>query len=260
MTTVGSAPPVTATGPCGWTPIYQCDTAALDELDADVADDLAAYAAELLWRRTGRMFGQCAVTVRPCSDDCRAGGSSVGPVRIDGQWTNAGCGCVGSCGCGSAPAQVTLPGPVAALVDVTVDGVSVPLDQFRIDNWTTVVWHDGTWPACQHLAGPADTGWTITYMYGRPLPVGGQIALGRLTAELAKACTGGPCQLPATATSIQRQGVNVQLPSLAELVDAGSLGMFDVDQWVASVQPGVATSYSPIRTPDLPELRVQTWP
>lgn len=254
--------PTVDAGPCGWQPTFACDTATFDQLDPAVQDVLTGYAAELLWRRTGRQYGTCDVTVRPCRDDCPAAtGGPWTPVRVAGVWTNVGgCGCQGACGCGGPVQEVTLPGPVMGVTQVVVDGQDVDLAVLRVDNEATLVRQDGEpWPTCQHMGDPAPGGWQITYQRGRPLPPAGRFALGTLVAELAKACEGQPCRLPRTATAINRQGVQVTLPQVESLAETGDWGLMEVDRWVASVQPGVLYGQPP-RSPDIPVMRRQTWP
>lgn len=258
-----ATPLVDVGGPCGWTAVYLCDTDAIDGLDAVVRDAVEAWAAEVLWRRTGRIYGECPTSVRPCRDDCpRLSAGGPWPTRTDVGWTNVGgCGCAGPCGCGGPAAQVTLPGPIGSVTAVWVDGAALPADAVRVDNWTTVVRQDGgTWPACQHMGDPAPGGWQVDYLYGLPVPDGGRVAYGALAAELAKACAGGPCRLPRAATNVARQGVTVTLPPPDLLAD-GTTGIPEVDMWVSSVQPDVMSSAGGAPwSPDLPPLRLQTWP
>src|SRR4029079_4332301 len=81
-----------------------------------------AVASDLLWNWTGKVFGVCEVTVRPCQSDCAGADSwrstywgrgplwdptfpSAGtgprgaapwfPVLVGGQWHNVYCGCAG---------------------------------------------------------------------------------------------------------------------------------------------------------------------
>ena len=259
-------PQLAVDGPCdGW----QLDPDACGDCDAfqgltqPQQEAVTAFAADVLWRRTGRRYGLCAVTVRPCRDDCPTYGAGW-PARLPGStsWTNSGCGCAGPCSCGGAVAQVTLPGPVWALTEVTVDGAPLPDLQaaVRVDNWTTVVRQDGLpWPRCQHLGDPAPGSWSISYQKGRPVPAGGRWVLSRLVCELAKACAGQPCQLPGTATNVTRQGVTVTLPPVDVLVTEGLWGLPDVDQWITAHSQAPVRA-RPIVTPDVPTGRVQTWP
>lgn len=268
MTAAPSIPRLDTVGPCDW-PVDGCDDC--DDyvgLDPQVQAMIDEVATGLLWARTGRVYGLCEVTVRPCRDDCATAASGPWwPSRADGEWVNRSvCGCPGACGCGSAPAQVTLPGPVAAIVDVVVDGVAIvsdgePAGVVRVDNYRHVVREDGeAWPACVHMGDPAPGGWSITYLHGAPVPPAGAWAAGALACELAKACAGSPCRLPRNVTSVVRQGVTVTRSDLDALVDAGRFGLYEVDLWVASAQPDVASHMLAPSTPDITPPRWQTWP
>ena len=262
------APSVGRDGPCtGW----ELDDDVCADCDAYVGlpgatqDALVDYAADVLWRRTGKRYGLCDVTVRPCRDDCPTAGPGL-PFRIPGSrdWSNGGCGCAGPCGCGGPLAQITLPGPVHALSSVIVDGVALdlvgPPPAVRVDNWMTAVRQDGgRWPTCVHLGDPPPGGISIGYQRGRPVPAGGRWALSRLVCELAKSCAGQPCALPGTATNVTRQGVTVSLPPVDVLVADGLWGLPDVDHWVAAVSQPDAVA-RPVVTPDVVVPRMQTWP
>ncbi len=96
--------------PCNWTVDHSC-CPNWDDFDASVQQRADEYATMVLWASTGRRFGLCEVTVRPCG---RFRGSSMpnwgwgamwdrggglwwpylGP---DGLWRN--CGCVNWCNC-----------------------------------------------------------------------------------------------------------------------------------------------------------------
>src|SRR3546814_10764299 len=81
-------------------------------------------AATYLWDWTGRKYGQCTLTLRPCRQQCYEGvstfwGGAGGPlaapftpVLIQGAWYNIGCGtCGDTCGC-STSQSLRLPGPI----------------------------------------------------------------------------------------------------------------------------------------------------
>lgn len=183
-------------------------------------------------------------------------------MRVDGAWVNvAGCGCVNACGCGTAAAQVTVPGPVARVNAIIVDGAALDPSAYRVDNYRHIVRQDGgRWPTCVHMGDPDPGGWTIDYGHGFPVPAGGRFAAGVLACELAKACSGQPCGLPRNVTSIVRQGVTVTRSDLDTLLDAGRFGLFEVDAWVASVQPSMPSHMLAVETPDVQPVRFQTWP
>jgi hypothetical protein len=94
-----------AVAPCSW-PLpegFDCQELDYHPLFDEIVDAATAY----LWNWTGKTFGLCDVTVRPCRRDCPearttyAGGSGVPhaafggrtafvPVLVAGEWHNVG--------------------------------------------------------------------------------------------------------------------------------------------------------------------------
>lgn len=255
--------------PCLWDVDAGC-SAEWATFDPAVQTRATKWATEMLWMLSGRRFGTCPVTVRPCQG-CSGqswqtygvmyqdgvGGSWV-PFLMDGQWSN--CGCVGTHAC-HPDSEVWLPGPVAAISEVTVDGVVVAADAYRVDDGNWLVRHDGgTWPRTQNLsrrAGAADT-FVVTYLRGTPVPEAGKIAAGALAVEFARACAGaGACRLPREAQSIIRQGVELQLVS----EDAADMltGVTEADQWLRAVNPGKLRQRPMVASLDVTAPRITTW-
>lgn len=267
------------TGPCQWPVSYdECGNgcAALDQLDDQARARIEQMAVEALWRWTNRVFGLCEISVRPCRQDCTeglstfwgsggSGGSPWRPTLIGGQWYNLTCQrCGDLCGCTDTPA-ISLPGPVASISEVLIDGQPLPPASYRVDNRRWLVRLDGgEWPTCQDMsAGPfqPDT-WQVTYARGLPVPVGGQIAAGLLACEFAKAlCNDQSCQLPRRVQTVTRQGVTVAMLDAFDDIDTGHTGIWMIDSWVASVTR--ARRGSTVRSPDVPaggRFRRVTWP
>jgi hypothetical protein len=162
-------------GPCDWPVSYaSCGSCeALTGMEESEQAEVEAMAAEFLWHWTGKVFGLCPVTVRPCRSDCTAGRSTFygsgpyadgsapwGPVLIQGEWFNLRCGQCASdgCSCSGATPSLLLPGPVAEITEVLIDGAVLSPDAYRVDNSSYLVRTDGGgWPACQDLASPADS-------------------------------------------------------------------------------------------------------
>lgn len=229
-------------------------------------------AAAYLWNWTGRSFGLCEVTIKPCKEECWDGQSSfngggpfgslnagpfgrVGPwtpVIINGNWYNIGCGsCGDTCGCGEETLKI--PGPIASVVGITEDGVVLDPSSYHVDNYRILVRTDGnSWPAC---------GLEITYMQGFEVPVGGQIAAGILACEFYKAaCRDATCSLPQRLQQITRQGVTAIVQENWNEMSEGKTGIWLVDSWIASiVKPKVMNST--VRSPDTasPKVRRTTW-
>lgn len=265
--------PVPGPAPCGWTIDTSCcpDWAGFD---IAVRERAEAWATQILWALTGRRFGACELTVRPCGPRCRdVGGWRAYPVVADGYGTGGllapyiregtwfNCGCVGACACRPA-CEAWLPGPVATVVEVTVDGVVIDPSAYRVDDRQWLVRTDGEcWPDCQDLdtSDPtADGTFFVTYTRGTPVPVAGQIAAGILACEFAKACAGADCRLPRNLVALSRQGVDIALPDPTDLIGQGLTGIADVDLWIRSVNPTRLTHRLRVWSPDMDYPRVRT--
>jgi hypothetical protein len=222
----------TVTGPCGtWDPIWCC---ALPTGSAAVTGTALQAATEVLWQASGQRFGLCTVTLRPCKRACAPPGwpqSSDGswprPILSAGEWTNLTCAaCLGGCSCTELQ-EALLPAPVYDVVEVKVDGSPLVTGSYRVDDDRILVRTDGgSWPSCQDLAA-ADTEpdtWSVTARFGEPVPVLGQQAVGELACEMARACLGEDCRLPANVASLVRQGVTIQFPEAQELAERGYFG------------------------------------
>ena len=258
-------------GPCNWPVSFTCvddwETVPLDVQAA--ATDWAKY---VLWALTGRRYGACPVTLRPCGPTCENSvgylaypvveGGSTGPWMLPwldgGVWRN--CGCSGGCSC-AATCEVVIPGPVAELSEVKVDGIVLAASAYRVDyvgNRTVLVRTDGgCWPQCQDMDVSTDEvgSFAITYKLGTPVPASGQIAAGLLAREFAKACQGQDCALPQQLASLSRNGVEVQVLDPTTGLDNGLTGIAQVDLWVRSVNPYRKAQRSRVYSPDLQPAR-----
>jgi hypothetical protein len=215
-----------------------------------------AWATQILDALTGRRFAQCPVNYRPCGPKCQGtfgyltwpvGSPSNGagvpwmvPFIDSGIWRN--CVCPGACSC-RARCEVPFPGPVAAVTEVKVDGLTLDPSAYRLDMYRGVpvlVRTDGLcWPECQDTElGPDDLGsFTIVYQPGEPLPLAGRTAAGMLACEFLKACQGQACALPQQLQSLTRNGVQVEIVDPASLLENGLTGVAMVDLWIRAVNP-----------------------
>jgi hypothetical protein len=263
------APVPTSSAPCGWTVDTTCcpDWDGATNTQRDRATQWATY---ILWALTGRRFGTCEVTVRPCGSDCAyyggwmtypvtadGVGSVWAPFIRDGSWFN--CGCAGSCSC-EPRCSVWLPGPVAGVVSVVQDGLLIDDSFYRVDNRSRLVGVNGhCWPSCQNLNlnSPDDGTFEVTYLRGTPLPLAGQIAAGLLACEFLKACQGAACALPQNVSSITRQGVQVELIDPTDVLTNGLTGIAEVDLFIRSVNPKGLQRRPRVFSPDvkLPSMR-----
>lgn len=237
------------TGPCqNWPVAPECFNPPQGTSTA-LQDFALQVATEILWRRSGRRYGLCTVTLRPCKRDCLPAGPWLPmlgevspswqwpfPALVAGAWMNIACGCRSGCSC-TVVEEVRLPYPVAEIVTVTVDGSVLPSSAYRVDDWRMLVRLDGgSWPRCNDLTQPdTEAGtWSVEASYGEVVPSIGSLAVAELTTEVIKSCMELDCQLPAQVSQVARQGVSV------DVVDAqvgNRLGLRWVDEFLQTVNP-----------------------
>lgn len=268
---------VTNYGPCSsWDPTWICDVSCESPT---VTAQAVEFATEVVWALSGRQFGLCTVTLRPCREVCQdfpwpsaglsgggwtewAGASWVTPALIGGQWFNVVCGrCSTDCSC-TTISEVRLPAPVNRITEVKIDGVPLEASAYRLDNARLLVRTDGDdWPRCNDLT-LADTEvgtWSVTAEYGLEVPEGGKWAVGELACQLIKARNGEDCRLPANVTQLVRQGVTLQFPEVSELFKERQTGLYLVDLFVATWNPHRLTRRSGVyRVDRAPHRRVDT--
>jgi hypothetical protein len=260
---------------CGWTTDSCCD--ALNNADEDLAQRCINSAAEILYALSGRQFGTCEVTVRPCYQKCAEGVNFLNwnngilgasgypwlPVLSGGLWTNISCGCRTNCSC-TTVCEVLLPGPIDSVTEVKLNGdVLTEGTDYRVDNRRSLVRvGGGCWPKCQDmtLVDTEDNTWSVTYMKGSPLPEAGRSALSELACEMCLACLGKACRLPSRVTSIQRQGVSMALLDPMTFIDYGRTGLYAVDLWLKTVNPLARSRSAAVLSPDIEPVRRTTWP
>lgn len=237
--------------PCeAWPVIWQCDVTSDDDALQQVAVDAAT---QVLYALTGRQFGSCQVTLRPCRDSCQevpwpGGDWALWPGRgvwpqpalIAGLWYNLTCGSCGTnCSC-TTISEVTLPAPVMSVQEVRVDGQVLVTGAYRVDDNRTLVRIDGgVWPRCNDLSrADTQTGtWSVTATYGREVPTLARIAMGELACEFMRGLRGEDCRLPRQLASLTRQGVSIQFPNVTELLTEGRLGLYFGDLAIATYNP-----------------------
>lgn len=264
---MGTAPAPGDFGPCADWPIqWICE---IDAESAALTGVAVTAATEVLWALSGRQFGLCEITLRPCRRDCDDGtfwddfgppwtGSYYPrPALIGGLWFNLTCGgCAGSCSC-SRVSEVVLPAPVHEIVTVKVDGVVVT-GGYRVDNNRLLVRTDGEeWPRCNDLSlDDTEPGtWSVTATYGQVVPDGGHLAMGALACEIIRAVTGGDCKLPAGLQQLVRQGVTISYPDVGELFRQGRTGLYLVDMFLAAWNPDRLRNRSRVYRVDQPTVR-----
>lgn len=261
--------------PCsGWDVDVSC-CSTWDDYDESLQTAAAEYGAFTIWAATGRRFGLCPRTIRPCGRTCQT--STIGgywwsegtwmPYIFAGEWRNCwgGGSCTGCCVCEPA-CQVWLPPTAYSVSEVTVDGEVIDPDTYRIDDnqWlvrTHNVSDDDCWPTCQdYNINEGEGTFYVTYMKGRPVPSILLRAAGELACEWAKACVGAECRLPGRVTNLARQGVSISMVNTEELLNNGLTGITTVDQVIKNFNPYGLRARLRIDSPDIPGHRSTTWP
>jgi hypothetical protein len=256
--------------PCtGWVPNH-----ALCGAWSGFSSDVQAYAdriaTRVIWAASGRQYGLCTTTVRPCWMN-QLPLYQTFPVGTygEGYWSLVGtpgggvqvfpgaqCSCAAACAC--LPPQVALPGPVASVTEVVIDGVTLDPAAYRVDNSTYLVRQDGqSWPQAQNLSavdGSAGT-WHVTYQLGQAVPPSLQDAAGLYACEVGRALTGGTCQLPNRVRQITRAGTTIDFVNTDDYLKDGRTGYDQVDMILHSYNPWGLVQRPRVLSPDLPQYR-----
>lgn len=238
-------------------------------------------AGMVLWALTGRRFGCCPITVRPCKnngtiplpesifyfDRYGRGLDNLGvttgwiPILDDGVVFNIACGCKGQCRC-KGDCEWFLPGPVCNVTSVNVGGSVVDPTNYQIYDHNKLVFLNGfTCPSFQDFnlpLGQPNT-WSVTYTMGENWPAGAELMAGALACEYGRALQSDPsCGLPAGIQSVVREGVNIGFLDPMALADAGLTGIPVVNDWIRAVNPYRHKSRPRVWSPDVPSVRRET--
>lgn len=260
----------TTVGPCGWTipdPICCPEWATLDLAVQSSARD---YAALILWAATGRQFGLCEITVRPCGmkrcDDGtvdffgydQSGGTWV-PYVWNGTWYN--CSCAGMCCC-DPRCQIRLMGRVDSVVEVLLGGIAVDPATYRVDDNHWLVRTAGEcWPYCADMdTDDGDNVLEVTYVRGMAPPPALLRAASTLACEWGKACIGGECRLSNRVTSVARQGIAIEMADPNTVLEDGLTGLWEVDSVILALNPNRRKERGRIWAPEMNVPRMVTSP
>lgn len=244
-------PLTTSVGPCEpWPVRWLCDVSCES---AAVTGQAVRFATEVAWALSGRQFGLCTATLRPCRRECLdwswptlsawsewTYGGYPYPALVGGVWFNLACGaCPDTCSC-TTLSQVVLPNPVHSIVEVKVDGAPLVTGAYRLDNGRYLVRVDGNeWPECNDLSkNDSQVGtWSVMARLGLDVPESGAWAVGELACQYIQARNGGDCRLPRSVTQLVRQGVTIQLADSVDLLREGLTGLHLVDIFVRTWNP-----------------------
>ncbi len=259
-------------GPCSWSiPEPLCCAAEWALVPPDVQSAARDYAATILWAATGRQFGLCEITVRPCGmKRCADGsgefwgfswaGGTWAPYIFNGQWFNCACGI----GCCCDPrCQVRLMGPVASIIEILIGGIAVDPATYRVDDDHWLVRTAGEcWPQCADMdTDDGENVFEVTYQRGTAVPNALLRAAATLACEWAKACVGNDtCRLSNRVTSIVRQGITIDMVDPESLLESGLTGLWEVDTVLRAFNPNRTTERLRIYAPELNVPRMTTWP
>lgn len=213
---------------------------------------------------TAGVVANCPRTVRPC----RAANMGAYPWRwtgltylppeyLSGAWLPA-CGCTIGCQC--APrAALDMNTHVAEIVGVTIDGVVLEEDEYRLAESRYLYRIDGVWPATQNMdLAPGESGtFEVTYRPGWALTTLGEAAYGWLASEFAKSlCNDGSCKLPTSVRSIARKGVVMEFKE--GIFPDNKTGIRGVDLFVESVNPSGLRHVPVTLTPEIRRQQMRT--
>lgn len=237
-------------------------------------DSSILAASQMLWGLTGRQFGCCTVSIRPCRacrDECCVPGTGWGGIsgypwypvhQADGTWTNVSCPCQDECSCVNL-CEIPLPSPVCSVDEVLIDGVEVDSATYRVDEFRKLVRLGADcWPTCNDLTKPTteEGTWEVTVTYGRPVPELVKRAASEFACELIKDCVNRPCKLPRNVTAVTRQGITEVFPDPYQFLTNGYTGLFLTDLAIRTYNPNRLMRSPLVYSPDVGnKWRRTTW-
>lgn len=267
--------PAAGSGPCSaWVDrefVLDLCSENAESTDPTIFDTWITVASDLLFRLSGRQFpGSCEHTVRPCGEGEYCLGwawpltaREVGWYLAFGAYGGAwgwywpDGGRLDGCSCQHV-ARIELPDyPITSISEVMINGEVIDPDTYALREFKFIDrLDDAVWPTCQDMRRPAgeDGTWTVTYVWGAPVPASGSLAAAVLACELYRGSTGGECQLPKGVTSLVRQGVTMSQKLFAAWGIQNGLwgtGLPEVDAFLQAVNPNGLTMPTTVWSPDL---------
>ncbi len=122
--------------------------------------------------------------------------------------------------------------PVVRVTEVIAGGRVIPPSDYSVLNGELLE-RTGSWGVCDSPI--------ITYEFGVRPPALGRMAARRLANELVLAADGdSKCRLPTGVTSVSREGINMEIFDPQDFMDKGRTGLYEVDLFIATVNPAKA--------------------
>jgi hypothetical protein len=155
----------------------------------------------------------------------------------------------GQCGhCGCTHLLRLRGGPVREITSVKVGGSELGPSSYAIYDYSFIAAPNDCWLTCDDVE--------VTYSYGTAPPALGRIAAKALADQYLLAMAGDDeCALPQRVTQISRQGESWTLLDPQEFLDKGRTGIYQVDLFLATVNPDGAKMRSRVFSPDIPRAR-----
>lgn len=126
--------------------------------------------------------------------------------------------------------------PVCELTEIVYGGEVQDLDDFVVidyDSSPALVPND----RCSGVDFSC-CDWQVTFTYGRPVPLLGHRAVNSLACQLILSdCLPDKCRLPTGVTSVNRQGVSIQVQDVGAFMDEGLTGISAADRFIRMVNP-----------------------
>lgn len=269
-------------GPCGpWINRAQVNDYRSDTLPDNISQDLLDFAldaaTDLLYVLSARQFpGKCSTKIRPLARPITftlADWAAYYQQLSGAAWSSSWGRCSGDTHqwCRNPP-QIDLGVyPIVSIDQVLIDGVEIPDDEYRVDDFRFLVRTLPTinampterygWPTHQDYRLPdTEPGtFSVTVTFGMSPPAIGVMACATLAAELALAMSGQDNRLPSRVTSITRQEVSMAILDPMNFLAQGKTGIYEVDLFLEAYNPGGKARSAPqVFSPDLDYSRRQT--
>lgn len=212
-----------------------------------LAPEAAKTASYILWALSGRKFsGTTTVTERYTRESYEG---TLGMTAANTHPMTTPYGITNSMTGGQV--RLRLRGrPVQKIVSVTTpDGGTVSPDSYYLSEHAILNFYG--------LEVPYDI--EVTYTYGSPPPVAGQMAAKALAKQFLLAWTDDEdCTLPDRVTSVSRQGVSFTILDSQDFLQDLRTGVYLVDLFLKTSNPDKARSRARVFSPDKPRGRRYT--